>query len=84
MYVYMRTEFAPYELYTVGFYDTAGKWHSESDHAVKEDAANRAAFLNGGTKQNTLMDKSIIKWRIFYAAVFIIAVLVIIYSVSKL
>ncbi len=38
---------------TVGYYDPEGKWHSESDHSVKEDAINRVAFLNGGTKQNT-------------------------------
>ena len=44
MYVYIRTE--P-RLWTVGFYDPEGRWHSESDHDSTEDAANRVAFLNG-------------------------------------
>lgn len=34
-------------LWTVGFYDPAGKWHPESDHASGEEAHNRAAYLNG-------------------------------------
>jgi hypothetical protein len=43
-YVYLKSE--P-QLWTVGFYDPSGKWHSESDHNTKEEAANRVAFLNG-------------------------------------
>lgn len=35
-------------LYTVGFYDPAGKWQPESDHSSAELAAVRVAFLNGG------------------------------------
>ncbi len=45
MYVYRQ--FKP-DLYTVGFYDPQGVWHSESDHQEKEEAAKRVAFLNGG------------------------------------
>jgi hypothetical protein len=44
MYVYLRSE--P-NLFTVGFYDPSGKWHSESDCGSSEEAAGRAAFLNG-------------------------------------
>lgn len=45
MWVYERD---PQEhLWTVGFYSPAGKWHTDSDHAVQEDAAKRVAFLNG-------------------------------------
>ena len=45
MYVYIQTE---KHLWTVGFYDPAGKWHSESDHGSPEEAAARVAYLNGG------------------------------------
>jgi hypothetical protein len=44
MYVYIKSE--PL-LYTVGFYDPSGKWHSESDHDSKDEAAARVAYLNG-------------------------------------
>lgn len=54
-YVYKRTEFSPYCLYTVGYYDPDGIWHSESDHDTSEDAAKRTAWLNGGTE--TKIDK---------------------------
>jgi hypothetical protein len=47
MYVYKQTEFSPYQLYTVGFFDPSGEWISESDHENKEDAARRVAWLNG-------------------------------------
>lgn len=45
-YVYKRTE--P-QLWTVGYYTPAGSWESESDHDTPHDAAQRVAFLNGGT-----------------------------------
>jgi hypothetical protein len=48
MYVYKRTEFSPYCLYTVGFYEPNGKWIPESDHETSEAAAERTAWLNGG------------------------------------
>lgn len=35
-------------LFTVGFYDPAGKWHPESDHKKREEAAKRVNYLNGG------------------------------------
>ena len=44
MYVYIRTE--P-QLWTVGFYAPDGKWHSDSDHSGREEAADRVAYLNG-------------------------------------
>lgn len=46
-YVYIKSE--P-NLYTVGFYDPNGKWHPESDHFKYEEAAARAAWLNGSSK----------------------------------
>lgn len=45
MYVYLRSE--PH-LFTVGFYDPAGRFQPDSDHELREDAARRVAFLNGG------------------------------------
>lgn len=44
MYVYINSEPG---LYTVGFYDPSGKWHSESDWSNSEQAADRVAYLNG-------------------------------------
>ncbi|HSC07129.1 MAG TPA: hypothetical protein VLD59_09915 [Steroidobacteraceae bacterium] len=43
-YVYIRSEPT---LYTVGFYGPEGAWNPESDHAEKEAAAERVAYLNG-------------------------------------
>lgn len=34
-------------LWTVGFYDPSGEWHTDSDYNAQDDAANRVAFLNG-------------------------------------
>ncbi len=44
-YVYIKSE--P-NLWTVGFYDPQGKWHSESDHSTIAEAAERVHYLNGG------------------------------------
>ena len=44
MYVYIRSEPG---LWTVGFYDPDGKWHTDSDHESQESAACRVAWLNG-------------------------------------
>lgn len=44
MYVYIQSE--P-QLWTVGFYDPQGNWHPETDHNTKDEAAKRAAWLNG-------------------------------------
>jgi hypothetical protein len=44
-WVYVRSE--P-QLWTVGFYDPAEKWHSDSDHPSRELAAHRVHYLNGG------------------------------------
>ena len=35
-------------LFTVGFYDPNGKWHADSDHSSREEAAKRVHYLNGG------------------------------------
>jgi len=45
-YVYRRTE--P-QLFTVGFYDPEGKWHTDSDHDDREQARLTVNYLNGGT-----------------------------------
>ncbi len=45
MYVYIRSE--P-RLWTVGFYNPNGDWITDSDHNIREDAAKRVAYLNGG------------------------------------
>jgi hypothetical protein len=44
-YVYIRSE---RDLFTVGFYDPAGKWQSESDYSTRAEAAARVHYLNGG------------------------------------
>lgn len=44
MYAYINSEPG---LWTVGFYDPQGKWHPESDHNSREEAAKRVAWLNG-------------------------------------
>lgn len=44
MYVYIEPE--P-NLFTVGFYDPNGKWHPDSDHTDREEAAKRVSWLNG-------------------------------------
>jgi hypothetical protein len=45
-WVYIRDQSEP--LWTVGFYDPAGKWHSDSDHDDRDKAAARVNYLNGG------------------------------------
>ena len=52
-YVYIRSEG---NLFTVGFYDPEGKWHSESDHTDKSFAARRVNWLNGGPDLTVLID----------------------------
>jgi hypothetical protein len=44
MWVYIESE--P-KLWTVGFYDPNGRWHSDSDHDSKNAAAERVSYLNG-------------------------------------
>lgn len=45
MYVYIKSEEG---LWTVGFYSPDGQWHPESDYTIKESAAERVHYLNGG------------------------------------
>ena len=54
MYVYLKSE--PM-LWTVGFYDPAGRWISESDHDSPGAAAARVAWLNGEKKSRAEEDK---------------------------
>ena len=50
MYTYIESEHSSVgSLWTVGFYDPLGKWHPESDHDIREKAAERVHYLNGGT-----------------------------------
>lgn len=44
MYVYIESEKG---VYTVGFYDPSGVWHTDSDHPTRDSAAKRVAWLNG-------------------------------------
>jgi hypothetical protein len=46
-YVYIQSE--P-NLWTVGFYDSMGNWHPESDFGDQGDAAARVHYLNGGAE----------------------------------
>jgi hypothetical protein len=48
MYVYIKSES---RLWTVGFYDPTGRWHSESDHESAEAAAQRVHWLNGNSSE---------------------------------
>lgn len=45
MYVYVKSE---EYLWTVGFYDPNGNWHSEGDYDSAKEAAERVHWLNGG------------------------------------
>ena len=44
-WIYIKAE--PY-VYTVGFFDPDGKWHTDSDHERRDEAAKRCNYLNGG------------------------------------
>ena len=48
MYVYIRSEPG---LWTVGFFDPAGKWHADGDYDSREEAAARVHYLNGGRSE---------------------------------
>jgi len=64
MWVYIQSE--P-NLYTVGFYDPAGTWHPDSDHETKDEAAKRAAFLNGsGSPLSPRFLAALQKAKLFY------------------
>ena len=52
-YVYLKSEPA---LWTVGFNDPEGMWHSESDHGSAEEAAQRVHWLNGGRATDHSVD----------------------------
>lgn len=44
VWVYARTEA---NLWTVGYYGPTGEWNTDSDYHNRNQAAERAAFLNG-------------------------------------
>lgn len=46
-WVYIRSEPG---LWTVGYYGPTGVWFSESDHDIREKAAERVHYLNGGDR----------------------------------
>jgi len=48
MWVYLLTEPG---LWTVGFYDPNGQFHSDSDCDSKKEAAKRVNYLNGGNDE---------------------------------
>lgn len=43
-WVYVKSES---QLWTVGFFDPKGNWHTDSDHKTREKAAERVHYLNG-------------------------------------
>lgn len=51
-YVYVHSEHsANHDLFTVGFYAPDGKWHPDSDHSDRQEAAKRVHYLNGGKEE---------------------------------
>ena len=50
-FVYKRTKFSPYCLYTVGHYDLKGRWYPKSYHDTSEEAAKSCNYLNGFNRE---------------------------------
>jgi len=48
VWVYIRSEPG---LWTVGFYAPDGRFHADSDHNDREEAAERVHYLNGGKER---------------------------------
>lgn len=55
-WVYLQSEPG---LLTVGFYDPAGKWHADSDHDTRDNAAARVAYLNGTAAVHRVLDEAL-------------------------
>ncbi len=55
-WVYEKSEAG---LWTVGFYGLDMKWNSDSDHDVREEAARRVHWLNGGCRVEANVGKSL-------------------------
>ena len=53
MWVYKRTEPT---VYTVGFFDPKGNWHSDRDYGTPNDAAERVSYLNGCNATKEMLD----------------------------
>lgn len=51
-YVYKRNLQTEPQLWTVGYYSPDGRWEPESDHSSPTEAADRVAYLNGGSPLN--------------------------------
>jgi len=56
MWVYKRTDPG---CWTVGYYDPAGKWWTDSDHSTREEAAKRVAWLNGSSAVNQALGEAL-------------------------
>lgn len=54
VWVYRKSE---QFLWTVGFYDPKGHWHTDSDHNSQTGAAHKVHFLNGGGFQRKIDEK---------------------------
>lgn len=57
-YVYILSE-PESPLWTVGFYAPNGKFHGDSDHSVREEAAKRVAYLNGNAAVNAVLGEAL-------------------------
>lgn len=55
-WVYIQSEPG---LLTVGFYDPKGKWHADSDHNTRAEAAARVAYLNGSGAVRGALDEAL-------------------------
>lgn len=53
-WIYVETE---RHLWTVGFYDPRGTWHTDSDHTDREKAARRVHYLNGERQESDDIDE---------------------------
>ena len=50
-YVYIQSGLS---LWTVGFYDMKGYWHSDSEHNTRESAQKQVHYLNGSKSTEEL------------------------------
>lgn len=59
---YILSETGPdHRLYTVGYEDQNGDWHTDSDHNDKEEAAKRVHYLNGGSNNSAPIAVNMLK-----------------------
>ena len=55
-WVYQKTE---QYLWTVGFYDPVGRWHTDGDFSSPQEAAERVHYLNGRPPAEELTNEQI-------------------------